>query len=122
MYISLSDLGLLIVFVLVVAAGIYLIAVLRRIFCVLGRIRGILDDHDKDIRQTLSLLPVTLDNVNELMAGLNAMLEQTGEVICTVQEDVLDRVHDLQEGLENIVVYAKVIAEIFRAIFSSRGK
>lgn len=115
MYISLYDLGLVILFAVTVAVGIYLIAVLRRAFSVLGHVREILDTHDDDICATLSLLPETLTNVNELAASMRETAEQTSSAISLLQNDVVD---DLRDGLETFTVYAKIISDIFRAIFA----
>ncbi|MDR3588515.1 MAG: hypothetical protein P4N41_02510 [Negativicutes bacterium] len=118
MYISLYDLGLVILFFIAVTVSAYLIAVLRRAFCVLGHVQGILADHDQDISETLSLLPEALANVNELTASLKETAEQTSGAIAVLQDNVVE---DLREGLETFTVYAKVIADVFRAIFTKSG-
>lgn len=115
MYISLYDLGLFILFASAVVVSIYLVAVLRRAFCVLGHIRGILDDHDEDIRESLELLPQALANVNELSVTLKEATDQTSSAIYSLQNNVVE---DLRDGMETFMVYAKVLGEIFRAIFS----
>lgn len=115
MYISLYDLALVILFVVTVTVSGYLIAVLRRAFSVLGHVRDILDAHDEDICETLSLLPETLVNVNELAASLKETAEQTSSAIHLLQNDVVD---DLRDGLETFTVYAKIASDVFRAIFS----
>ncbi|MDR3565811.1 MAG: hypothetical protein P4N59_30845 [Negativicutes bacterium] len=115
MYISLFDLGLVILFTITVVVSGYLIAVLRRALCVLGHVRGILDDHDEDIRATLTLLPETLANVNELASNFKETAEQTSSALSSLQNDVVD---DLRDGLESFAVYAKVIGDVLRMIFS----
>jgi hypothetical protein len=114
-YISVYDLGLLILFLVTVIVSVYLVAVLRRAFCVLGHVKEILDNHDEDICETLSLLPEALANVNDLAASLKETAEQTSGAIAVLQNNVVD---DLREGLETFTVYAKVISDIFRAVFA----
>jgi len=114
MYISLYDIGLLIAFAIIIVVCSYLIAVLHRTFCVLGYAREILGDHDEEIRQTISGLPSALANVNELAISLKATVDQIG----SLQDNVTDTVDDLRDGMENIIVYGRVVAEIFQSIFS----
>lgn len=118
MYVSLYDLGLFILFAVAITVSAYLIAVLRQAFSVLSHVRGILDTHDQDICETLSLLPEALANVNDLAESLKTTAEQTSGAIQLLQNDVME---DLRDGLETFTVYAKIIMDVFRAVFSKAG-
>ncbi|HMM20437.1 MAG TPA: hypothetical protein PKA10_06835 [Selenomonadales bacterium] len=115
MYISLYDLGLFILFCSAVTVSIYLVAVLRRAFGVLGHIRGILEAHEEDVRESLALLPQALANLNELSVSLREATDQTSSAIYSLQNNLAE---DLRDGLETVLVYARVLGEIFRALFS----
>lgn len=121
MYISLYDIGFFILFTIAVIVCLYLVAVLHRTFCVLGYVREILDNHKEDIDKTISGLPEALDNVNELAISLKETVDQTNGAFGSLQHNITDTVDDLRDGMENMIVYAKVAAEIFRAIFAKNG-
>lgn len=120
MYISLYDIGLFIAFSLLVIVGIYLIAVLHRTFAVLGSVSDILDSHEEDICQIIAELPGALANVNELSISLKETADQTNHAFGSLQHNITDTVEDLRDGMENIVVYGKVAAEIFQAVFAKK--
>lgn len=118
MYISLQDIGLFVLFLITIIVSIYLIAVLRQTFCVLGHIKGILDDHDDNIRETLSVLPETLAHIDELAVSLKMTADQTNSAFGSLQNNLTDTVDDLRDGLETFTIYAKVFVEVFRSVFS----
>lgn len=118
MYISLYDLGMFIIFIIILIASSYLIAVLHRAFRLLGRVQGVLDTHSNDIRQTISELPIALAHVNELAVSLKETADQTNSAFGSLQNSLTDTVDDLRYGVETCIVYAKIIGEVYRAIFS----
>lgn len=121
MYISLYDIGIFIAFIIGVVACLYLIAVLHRTFCVLGYVQDILSDHEEDIHQTISGLPEALENMNKLSVSLRETVDQTNSTFGSLQHNIIDTVDDFRDGMENIIVYIKVAAEIFRNVFSKNG-
>lgn len=121
MYISLNDVGVFILFIAALVISGYLIAVLHRIFCFLGTIKETFADHSTDIGNIISALPETLENVNELTASLRKSAELTTHAFNSLQHNVIDTVDDLRDGLEEFATYAKIIGEIFRAVFGKNG-
>lgn len=121
MYISLYDLGLFILFTILIVVSGYLIVVLHRTFCVLGHILGILNTHKDDIDEIISGLPEALINLNALTISLKAIADQTNDALDSLQENVTDTVDGLLDGIESFTVYGKVIGEVFRLIFSKNG-
>ena len=117
-YVSLYELGLFILFTIAVVVSAYLITVLHQAFCVIGHVRAILNARDADIQETLSVLPETLSNINELAISLKQTASQTNDAFHYLQDDLSDTVDSLRDGLETIVVYGKVIGDVFRAVFS----
>ncbi len=118
MYISLGDLGLFLLFIIIVIAGVYLIVVLRQVFGIFNRVRGILDAHGDDIRKTLLVLPEALTNINELAISLKETADQTNNAFGSLQNNLIDTADDLRDGLETFTIYAKAIRDVIRAIFS----
>jgi len=121
MYITLYDVGQVIVFLIILIISGYLIAVLHRVLGVLGNIRGVLDTHGDDIRQIIAELPIAMSNVNELSVSLKTIIDQTNGAFGSLQNNLTDTVDDLRYGLENFVVYVKIVAEVCRAVFSKSG-
>ena len=121
MYISLSDLGQFIFFVIIMIVSGYLIAVLHRAFCVLGHVQGILNHHKDDISNIISGLPDALLNLNALTISLKAIADQTQYAIGSLQENITDTVDDLRDGIETFAVYGKIITEVLRVIFPKLG-
>ena len=118
MYITLSDLGLLLLFCLVVAIGIFLLLVLRQAFVTLNRIRNIITAQDTAIQQALSQLPVVLANINALTLSLKQSADMANTTLDSLQTDVAGTVEELRDGLETITVYSRAIGEIIKAVFS----
>lgn len=118
MYISLYDLGLFILFAVIIIAGGYLIAVLHRAFCLLGSVREVLESHSGDIADLLSALPKVLANVNELAVSLQHAMEQTSSALAPLQDGFIDTVDELRDSLETFLLYAKMIGGFLRALFS----
>lgn len=117
MYISLQGLGIFILFIIIVIVCVYLIWVLHRMLGILLCVRHILNDHTHDICEILAELPKSLKNVSELAASLKKAVDQTGSAVEGLQSDFTDTVEDLRDGLETFAAYAKVIGEVFRAVF-----
>ena len=118
MYISLYDLVLFIILIIIVIVSGYLIAVLHRLFSMLGHVRSVLNDHHDEIHQTISELPVALSNVNELAISLKIIVDHTDNAFGALETTVIDAVDDLRYGIETFAVYAKIIGEVWRAVFS----
>ena len=118
MYISLYDLALFIIFMVILIVSGYLIAVLHRAFCVLGYVKGILSSRGEDIHQIIAGLPEVLANTNKLAVSLKGIAEQANGTFDSLQNNIIDTVDDLRDGVETFMVYAKLLADVWQAIFS----
>ena len=121
MYISFYDLGMSILFIVILVVSGYLIAVLHRTFRTIGHIREMIDLHRDDISRTISGLPLVLENVNELSVSLKRSADLTTLAFDSLQDNVIDTVGDMREGLETVILYAKVIGEVCRSVFGKSG-
>ncbi|MDF2873462.1 MAG: hypothetical protein K0R22_145 [Sporomusa sp.] len=117
-YISLYDLAFFILFVVLLIGAGYLIAVLRRALGVLGLVHGILNDHQDDIHETISLFQATLTNVNELTWSLKEATVQTASAVRSIPSEITDTVDDLRESFETFALYARIIREVIKSVFS----
>ncbi len=121
MYISLYDLGLFILFIVLIVVSGYLIAVLHRTFCVLGYVQKLFNHHKDDIDEIISGLPDALVNLNQLTISLKAIADQTNHALDSLQDNITGTVDDLRDGIESFTFYGKIIAEVVRAIFPKIG-
>lgn len=120
MYIALSDLGLIVLFGLACAVGIYLILVLRQALSALSRIRSIITVQDAAIQQSLAQLPTLLANLSALSLSLKQSSDMASSTLGTWQEELAGTVDDLKDGLETVTLYSKAIGEVVRTVFSKQ--
>ena len=120
MYISLYDLGLFVLFAVLVVMGIYIIIVLRRVLCTLGLVHGILTEHRGDISKTVSLFQETLTHVNDLTLNLKEVADQTNKTVHSLPGEIIDTVDDLRESLEAFALYGRIVVEVIKMVFSKR--
>lgn len=118
MYISLYDLGMFIIFIIIIIVSGYLIAILHRGFSMIGHLRDIIATRSDDISQIIAGLPIALTSVNELAVSLKETVDQTTSAVESIQDNVTDTVDELRYGLGNFFLYVKVIGDIIKAIFS----
>ena len=119
-YISVYDLGLLILFAVIVAMGVYIIVVLRKVLCTLGLVQDILAEHRGDITKTFSLVQETLTNVNSLSNSLKEVTEQTNKTVHALPAEIINTVDDLKENIEVVALYAQLVVDVVKALFSKR--
>ena len=118
MYISLYDLGLFIIFMVLMIVSGYLIAVLHRFFGILGSVREVFDGHAEDLRNIITGLLTALETANELATSLKETAEQTNSAFGSLQSNFTDTVDDFRDGVEMVMLYAKIIGDVCRAVFS----
>lgn len=117
MYISLYDLGLFILFSVIIVGGVYLIAVLHRLLGLLVYIKEIVHTHNSDISETLTLLPKALIDMSELAVSIKRAVDQTGNAVGVLRSDLNDTVDDLRDGLETVGLYVRIVSEVFKSVF-----
>ena len=110
MYVSIYDLGLSIVFLIVVIIGIYLICVIRKILLILDDVKRILDANEIGLKETITLLPAVLSNMNQIAASVKETASQANDVI-----------YDMRGEWETLLIYAKAVGQIIRTLFG-KGK
>ncbi len=119
-YISLYDLGILIMFAVFVVMGVYIIVVLRKVLCTLGLVQEILAGHRGDISKTFFLLQETLANVNGLSNSLKEVTNQMNKPVRALPPEIVNTVDDLRENIEVVTLYAQLVVDVVKALFSKR--
>ena len=122
MYISLYDLGLMILFAIALAVGFYLIAVLRKLAAVVGQIHAMLADNRESIDSTLEVLPELLSNSNEVVAGVRKTVETANTAVACLEDNIVDTADKVQETIDTAMVYARCASEIVRAVVGAFSK
>ena len=122
MYISLYDVGLLILFALALTVGYYLIVVLRRLADVVLRLGGMLDENRKSIEETLEVLPELLNNSNEVVLGVRKTVEATSSAVTCLEDNLVDTADKVQETMETAMLYARCAGEVVKAVAGAFGK
>lgn len=122
MYISLYDIGLLILFAVALTVAYYLIIVLRRLSDVVLRLGGILDENRQSIEDTLGVLPELLVNSNEVVSSVRKTVEATSTAVTSLEDNLLDTADKVQETMETAVLYARCAGEVVKSVVSAFGK
>ncbi len=122
MYISLYDIGLLILFAVALTVGYYLIITLRRVAEVVTQVNGMLDENRKSIEETLEVLPELLTNSNEVVAGVRKTVESTSSAITCLEDNLTDTADKVQETMETAVLYARCAGEVVKSVVSAFSK
>ena len=122
MYISLYDLGLLILFAIALAIGYYLIAVLRKLAAVVAQINGMLAENRESIDSTLEVLPELLSNSNEVVAGVRKTVETANTAVACLEDNIIDTADKVQETMETALLYARCAGEVAKAVVGAFSK
>jgi hypothetical protein len=117
-YITLEDIGLFCLFMLASATLVYVILVLHQTLQAVCRIRSLLTTHDDAIRKSLVQLPTLLASLNELSLSLKQSADLAKHTLSSWQDEHVDTVDDLRNGLETIIMYSRAVAEVIRSVFA----
>ena len=116
MYISLYDLGLLVLFILALTIGYYLIAVLRRIHTVVGQVSEVLEENRDSIEASMEVLPDLLTNSNEIVLGVRKTIDTANTAVSTLEDNLTDTADKVQETMETALMYARCAGEVAKAV------
>ena len=122
LYISLYDVGLLILFILALTIGFYLIVVLRRLTEVVVQVGGMLDENRKSIEETLEVLPELLNNSNEVVIGVRKTVEATSSAVTCLEDNLVDTADRVQETLDTALLYARCAGEVVKSVMGAFGR
>jgi uncharacterized protein YoxC len=121
-YISLYDVGLIILFAMALAIGYYLIATLRKIAGVVTQIGGIIDENKDSVEATLEVLPELLSNSNEVVASVRKTVETASSAVISLEDNLTDTADKVQETMETALLYARCAGEVAKAVMGAFSK
>jgi uncharacterized protein YoxC len=145
---TLYDLGLFIVFVLVVVAVVYLILTMKKVYDLLGHVQRTLQTNEANINKTFSTLPVLLERTEDIAANLQLGAREFGATAPIILQNVSalsgslknsadivvhsvdaigmgisETVGTVKDNFGDVITYIKIITEAVRYIvhyFSSK--
>ena len=94
LYISLYDVGLLILFILALTIGFYLIVVLRRL----------------------------TEVVVQVVIGVRKTVEATSSAVISLEDNLVDTADRVQETLDTAMLYARCASEVVKAVVGAFGR
>ena len=122
MFISLYDVGLLILFAMALAIGYYLIALLRKISGVIAQISGVIDENKNSVEATLEVLPNLLSNSNEVVLGVRKTVETASSAVTSMEDNLMDTADKVQETMDTALLYARCAGEVAKAVMGAFSK
>lgn len=139
--ITLYDLGLLVLFVLLVVAIIYFILIARKIYDLLGNVHKTLEANETNIQRALTVLPEMLEKTDDIASNLQLGAREFGTFVPTIIHNfsaisdslrdsadlVVDSVdligtgisktvYNVKERSSDVASYAKIIMEALHYI------
>jgi len=122
LYISLGDLGLFILFIIAVTAGIFLIIVLVQLMGLLKKVRFIVDKNEQNLDQSLNTLPKVMDNVNEATEIIKNGLYKTEGTIDALTETFFTSASAVETKTEAILSYVAIVSEVAKGVYDFFSK
>lgn len=116
MYISLKDLGLIVIFVTVLAAAIYLIITLKNLNDLLKYAKSFLKQHNDNIDKTMSLVPETIKNANEMTVSIKQQVDQVGSTVNSLGSGLSETVATINDTTDTSVTVIRSLGEIVKVL------
>jgi predicted PurR-regulated permease PerM len=116
--ITLNELGIFIVFALIVVAGGYAIMTLRNINGLIKEATVLLQKNKEHFNQIIPTINVISEDTEKITKELKKSVGEAGEAIRTISHETTDTVLTINETADHLAQYAIVIGEIVKAILN----
>ena len=120
MYIYFAEAGLFVLFVLAVIIGVYMIVVLNKAAKTLNQVQGILTQQEPQLTKTMTVLPLLLENINEIVLELKSITGVAAELETAVASQFLSTVENLQQSLQAFGSLTGIFFDMIKAIFGKK--
>ncbi|MDZ4059528.1 MAG: hypothetical protein U1D64_05735 [Bacteroidales bacterium] len=139
--VTLYDLGLLVLFSLLVVAIIYLIVIARKFYDLLGNVHKTLEANETNIKRALTILPEVLEKTDDIASNMQLGAREFGTAVPTIIHNfsaisdslrdsadlvvdsvdligtgISETVYNVKERSEDVVSYVKIIVETLHYI------
>jgi len=116
MYISLHDLGLIILFILVLCAGIYFIITLKNLNQILVMVGDFVKRHNESLDKSMLLLPETLKNTNEMTQSIKHQVDDVGTTLSTLGTGISETVATINDRADTGITVIKGVGEVLQIL------
>jgi methyl-accepting chemotaxis protein len=116
--ITLNELGIFIVFALIVVAGGYAIMTLRNINGFVKEATVLLQKNKEHVNHIIPNINVISEDTAKITKELNKSVDEAAEAIRTISHETTDTVLTINETADHLAEYAIVIGEIVKAILN----
>ena len=120
MYISFAEAGVFVLFVLAAIVGVYMIVVLHKIAKTLNQVQGILTQQEPQLTKTMALLPLLLENINEMVLQLKSITGVAADLETAIASQFLTTVENLQQSLQAFGSLTGLFFDVIKAIFGKK--
>lgn len=120
--ISFQDLGILIIFVLLLGICIYALLIFNNLNAILKNIRFLQTKHLDDFDHSLSMLPSIVENIDLAAFQVREGVERVTEAVDEVGDTISSTVTSVSTGTREAAEYIKIIGEIVSVIISQFRK
>lgn len=114
--IALSDLVIFLLYALGIAAVILLILVLIKLFMLLKRLNSVVSDNKENIDQLMTILPSTVESINEGVESVRTTVDNAGETIEYIGDSFTGTAHSSGGTAEGILEVVRVASEVAKAV------
>jgi uncharacterized protein YoxC len=139
--VTLYDLGLLVLFVLLVVAITYFIVIARKFYALLGNVHKTIEANETNIKRTLTVLPEMLEKADDIASNMQAGAREFGTSVPTIMHNfsaisdslrdsadlvvdsvdligtgISETVYNVKERSSDVASYAKIIMEALHYI------
>jgi hypothetical protein len=112
-YISVKDLGLLVLFLAAIFALVFLCIVLYRIFKLVGKVTDIVDTNRTNIDKTMDQLPGTVTNINSVLEEVKGTAESATAFVDGISETAAETAVTLEKTYGEYVDIIKNAIAVF---------
>lgn len=117
--ITLGELGMIILFITVLAAGVYAVITLRSINAAAREITAILRRHRSDLDELGKIVPhitETSANAVAISREVKKRVHEAGKAVETISRDTTNTVLRVNETADHVATYVLVFGEIAKAL------
>ncbi|HSM75717.1 MAG TPA: hypothetical protein VK852_13815 [Desulfobacterales bacterium] len=117
--ITLAELGMIILFLVVLTAGVYAVITLRNINAVSSEFSALLRRHRSDLDQLSKSVPHIAEisaNAAEVSREAKLRVHEVGKAIETISRDTTDTVLRVNETADQVARYVMLFGEIAKAL------
>ena len=121
--ISLKDVGVFIIFAVIVTVGVLITIVLFRVKSLLKKVNNVIDDNKANLDRTLDILPNTLTSVNLVAIEVKNTVDKASGILHSFNGTVSDAATSVEETTEYFILIVKSIVSTIMAVkdlFSSK--